>query len=328
MLEINSSLTKGIGTIIGFLSLLTHYEKEVIFKTDNDGFNLLSQLIRIYDLKNIHPVIQDSFKNIDEISDVSKIFSRYISPSTINLFGKIIPNSACQINRKKFIGFAGYTNSNDVFTEKEWLEGDRGFPKNRQYSIESWAEIFKLTKLAGYDVITFDSLDINIETKIQMLQENCEAVIGYEGGIGHICHTLNIPFIMLPWRNGLFSDPDGEFRKDRSYMEQFLHLDKKTYFLESLNELLSWNADKLNEVIDLLKVNRGNNKVLQSPYIFMNMNMIYIKLKDNIIVIHTTLSLLEKNIIKMIYSEKNKLVRTLGGFNLPKVYYVDDIENF
>jgi hypothetical protein len=328
MLEINASLTRGIGTIIGFLSLLTHYEKEVIFKTDNDGFKLLSQLIRIYDLKNIQPVIQDSFKNIHKISDVSKIFSRYISPSNINLFGKTIPNSAYQINRKKFIGFSGYTNSNGAFTEKEWLEGYRGFPRNRQYSIESWAEIFKLTKIAGYDIITFDSFDVNIETKIQMLQENCEAVIGYEGGIGHICHTLNIPFIMLPWRNVPFSDPDGEFPKDRRHMEHFLHLDKKTYFLESLNELLSWNADKLNEVIDLLKVNQGNNKVLQSLYIFMNMNMTHVKIKDNIIITPTTLSLLEKYIIKMIYSEKNELARTLGGFDLPRVYYVDDIENF
>jgi len=329
MLTINTNLARGMGTIIGFLSLLQHYGKEVTFETDAQGFIILIKLIRIYGLKNIYPVVQEPIENRDwnRLGDLAKMFSPYLSPTNVNLFDKVIPNPTIQHHRKPCIGFSCFTNSNKAFTDKDWLEGDRGFPRNRQYSVDEWAKIFKLIKLAGYDIITLDSMRIDIETKMLLLREQCEAVIGYEGGIGHICHTLNIPFIMLPWKNSVVYNPNIYIPKDEQDWHHFLHLDKRTYFLESLSELLSWNTNKLHDIIDSLKEEKGNNKILKESHILMSRDMerFIINGKARRLVQKAQFRELEESIIRMISTESGTPL-CFGGFNPPTIHFVDHID--
>ncbi len=63
-----------------------------------------------------------------------------------------------------------------------------------------------------------------------------------------MAHTLKIPAIILPWR------PYETFLNIDS-----LHLDKRTYFVRSIEEILSWNKFKLQDIIEELYNEVTNN---------------------------------------------------------------------
>jgi hypothetical protein len=100
---------------------------------------------------------------------------------------------------------------------------------------------------------------------------------------------------MLPWRHG-------------GGLEQLLHLDSTTYFLNSVHELLNWvNNDKhkLYDTINALNEGRGNNKFLS---------------KERTIVIDENLGLTDDkgNVIPIWFndSEKKFFKNNLGALKL------------
>lgn len=220
-----------------------NYDRYVQFSTYKNIFGFTDEdfIVSLY--------TQQPNINVVDAGDLFKLHSPYFIPRNLK------PR---QIGSKKYIGLACYQDTNDFFTLDEHKSD---FPKCKQYSIEENAMIFQYIKSRGYEILTLDSKEITIEEKIKLLSENCECVIGYEGGIGHICHLLQIPLILLP----------GNI--DRYYLNMLLHLDKRTYFLKSLNELFEWNSTALANTIVDLNDSKGNNK-------FMNGLLRAIRIKD------------------------------------------------
>jgi hypothetical protein len=64
----------------------------------------------------------------------------------------------------------------------------------------------------------------------------------------HLAHTLKVPTIILPRRYDSFE-----------LASHTMHLDKMTYFVSNVNELLNWSVDDLKSIIIDLKKEKGNN---------------------------------------------------------------------
>jgi hypothetical protein len=171
----------------------------------------------------------------------------------------VLERRSSQTRDKPLIGIAcvNYNSDNDSWL-RDIAHGDytvpTGFPNNRYYTATDYAGIFQLCKLAGYDVITLDTGFGSIADRVELLTNFCDCVIGYEGGMAHLCHSLHIPYIMLPWHSTL----QGTVPVYPEFF-QILHLDRRTYFLESIDEILSWTPAQLEHAIDQCYAEQGNN---------------------------------------------------------------------
>ena len=245
----------GLGSNIAFLSLLIDSKHNIELITDFNSAETLRSLLRIFnqEARNIAITVTDEIINGETVHDSAKIFSPYLSTEQIRINGQDY-----WVDGKKdkpLVGFACYTNNDQWFDSSN---KDFSFPYNKQYSTEYNSQIFRLIKESGYDVITLDSRDISLEQKIFTLNEMCDCVIGYEGGLHHLAHILNIPSIILPWHHTPAGDPKTyEFLHPHLY-----HLDRKTFFVE--DDITMWSSDILKNIIKSLKENNGNNIFLNS----------------------------------------------------------------
>jgi hypothetical protein len=111
----------------------------------------------------------------------------------------------------------------------------------------------------NYDVIYVNSKEINLEQKTYLLNELCDAVICAEGGVAHLSHLLKIPCFILPWHHWI----DGSVQSPYLiYATHNFHIDPCTWFLNSVEELLSWTGSQFNNKIDALYHGQGNNAYL------------------------------------------------------------------
>jgi hypothetical protein len=133
------------------------------------------------------------------------------------------------------------------------------YPNCKIYSIDQYAELYKFIKISGYDVLSLDSRDISVENKAYLISEYCECVIGYEGGIAHLCHMLNVPYIMLPWHLA-----------NVKFDSKLLHIDDKTYLLDSFEQLLSWSALEINHCILELSIGNTNNELVHDSTLILD----------------------------------------------------------
>jgi hypothetical protein len=235
-----------VGMSISFLSMLLNSDNNFHIKVDSPNHSLfpLKKIFNISDEKLSLSVTDDLSQNIFwELSDVGKLTSPYLSPAFVNVKGQQL-SVGCKIN-KPCIALACYQDKEHL---KNYDAADYNWPNNRYWSIEEYSQIFELIKKSGYEVVTLDNHAISLEDKVYWLNEYCEAVIGYEGGLCHLAHTLKIPTIILPWR------PYETFLNIHS-----LHLDKRTYFLNSFEEILTWNEFDLQDKIEQLHNEITNN---------------------------------------------------------------------
>jgi len=238
-IQIGNEWHKGLGTQLGALSVFMAAGVDLVEVSDMVIYNALTEYKKIFNLDSLSISLTSNEQLKDTLypDDCFKLFSPYYKKANANS------------KRKPYIGLACYDNADRVF---DIHDTDLSYPKNKLYPLESNADIFKIIKRAGYDVVTLDSKESTVAEKAWIIENLCECVIGYEGGIAHLSHMLNVPYIMLPWRK------DGG-------LEQLLHLDNTTYFLNSVHELLNWINDdkhKLNETINALREGQGNNKFL------------------------------------------------------------------
>ena len=228
---------RGLGTELSVLSTLMDFGVEQLNinqNLNNKNFDAYKRIFNIQKLK-INHVDPTELTNIVTPHDLFKIYSPYYK----------IPNVQ---KKKSFIGISSYQNS-------EIIEPDNTtYPNCKIYSITQYAELYKFIKTSGYDVISLDSRDITIEDKAYLISEYCECVIGYEGGIAHLCHMLNVPYIMFPW-----------CRINVKFDSKLLHIDNKTYFLDSFEQLLEWTREKLNQCIEELHAGLTNNELVHNP---------------------------------------------------------------
>lgn len=238
-IQITDQWAKGMGTQLCALSAFLHAGVREIEVGHMSIYNALNDYKQLFDLNLNITITTAPMSDAIFPDDCFKLFSPY--------YKKVNANNS---KRKPYIGLACYDNADRIFNMHD---KDLSYPKNKLYPLEDNVDIFKIIKNAGYDVVTLDSKDATRAEKAWIIENLCECVIGYEGGIAHLSHMLNVPYIMLPWRK------DGG-------LEQLLHLDNSTYFLNSVHELLNWINDdkhKLYDTINALRDGQGNNKVLR-----------------------------------------------------------------
>ena len=233
---------RGLGTELSLLSTLMDFgvkQLNINQNLNNKNFDTYKRIFNIQDLK-INQVDPALLRNIITPHDLFKIYSPYYKIPKVQ-------------KKKTFIGIASYQSS-------EVIEpNNTTYPNCKIYSIDQYAELYKFIKISGYDVISLDSRDISIEDKARLISEYCECVIGYEGGIAHLCHMLDVPYIMFPWHldNIIFDS-------------KLLHIDNKTYFLDSFEEFLSWSPAKLNQCIEELHAGFTNNELVHNPGLILD----------------------------------------------------------
>ena len=184
-----------------------------------------------------------------ELGDTSKFFSPYPCPEELNLFGRKIATN--KKDKKPCVCLCIYRDSLQGYSEKNLNDTvlDR-----RHYPIDTNIQITKFIIQSGYDVISLNDYNISLEYKISILNELCDAVICYEGGMAHVAHLLKIPTMILPWR---------DTKKTVTEYIHGLHLDKKTWFIESLDQLTSMTPGEFKYKIHTLHNDQGNNLFLQ-----------------------------------------------------------------
>jgi len=243
------------GMSISFLSMLMNSDHSFHICVDSENHSLvpLKKIYNIPDEKLSISVSDDMTDNIFwELSDVGKLTSPYITPEYV-----LVKNQKLAVGEKSekpCIALACYQDYDHL---KNYDKTDINWPNNRYWSMAEYTKIFELIKNAGYEVITLDNHSISLEDKVYWLNEYCDAVIGYEGGLCHLAHTLKIPSIILPWR------PYESFLNIDS-----LHLDRRTYFVRKFEEILSWNKFNLIDTIELLKNEVTNNVFYTGKVLF------------------------------------------------------------
>ena len=177
-----------------------------------------------------------------------KIFSRYDQFEYITAFGQTLP-----VGRRGKQSAAILINDGNYIKDDKFFDNIQGrddpYPFIKFHTKETYNTILDLVQSAGYDPIIIDSRDISAEHKVFILNELCDFVIGYEGGVCHLAHALKIPAIILPWR----SHP-GEY-----HVTDFLHLDKRTYLIRNEKELNSWTVANLKDLVNNLHNEMGYN---------------------------------------------------------------------
>jgi hypothetical protein len=190
-----------------------------------------------------HPKFLESFK----------FFNRYDQFDQVTLFNHTFPIGRTD---KKcvaiFINNGAFVKNDDFFNLVESNKNGE-YPYSKFHTRSTYDFIIRLVQNAGYDPLIIDHKDISVEHKVFLLNELCDFAIGYEGGMMHLAHSLRIPTIMLPWRA-------------TGYDSDFMHLDKKTYFVRDVEEIFTWTAKQLVELVDGLRTESAyNNQWLVDP---------------------------------------------------------------
>jgi len=251
----------GLGTTICFLSVLweTKFRKSLdkiylIINGENDFVPTFQFFIELYNLDFIYIIsypageqekMLELYGSSRPFSDFAHIFGSYLKPTTPiyrTYRAKYPPNY-------KFIGISITAFMDEIYSEKDTRIDKTAYPHCKYQPIEYFARLITHLKMMGWDIINIDNRDIIIEDKVDLLINHCQAVIGYEGGIAHLCHTLGIPYIMTPWNkeasHPLFCD--------------IMHPTLNCWFLRDAEEIFAWDKKVFNTIIKDLYRGRGNN---------------------------------------------------------------------
>lgn len=247
-----------LGTTLIFLSMLVETNCQVELLVSSDS--ILYDLKKIFQIPDTQLLLVTNGKGYElaDLSDYGKYFSKYFTVDQVLLFGE---KYSTKKRNRPCIGFAIWNDS---------IPGENNnnqYPHCRYYSVETYSKIFQLAVDAGYDVITLNSRVISLEQKIFILNELCDCIVGYEGGMQHLAHCLGVPSIILPYHtdpsgNRPLYDTDGNLDQNLLYYTHKLHIDYKTYFLNSENEIFDWSPSRFRTIIDNLHNNQGNNILL------------------------------------------------------------------
>ena len=259
----------GLGTVISSVSAMVSIENPVVWQVDGTTGPeraLLQYVVDCYD------VSKDKFRfefpdsplgDRVDITDICKFFSPYISFDRIIYHDKSFPIRTEDV-KKPCVGLALYDKRKTIndpnhrpFTQAEFKKTQNSWPERKMWPLETNLKIINLLLSAGYDVISLDSNALRLNDKIYMLNEHCDFVIGYEGGLHHLAHTLNIPSIVLPW-----SCPYSHNNSD--FFIHALHLDKKTWFVQTIEDVLNLTPQSLDESRNQLAAGHGNNMFLNN----------------------------------------------------------------
>ena len=255
----------GLGIIIIQLSFLLAMRRPVTAVVANAD-NLVYDFKRIFQIPDSILTIEQGADGYPDLeSDELCTYAPYFFSNTITLFGQDFSTAK---KKKPCVALAMHHGSG--------LGEDlplKGMPFNKFATADEYHQIFAMLTGAGYDVIVMNHASIDVERKIFLINELCEFVVGYEGGIAQLAHVLKVPAIILPWKyNDMGHAPvyPGILYEPHRY-----HVDPKTYFLNSVNELLNLSKHDLDHLVERL-YNDGGNNILFDPGVTLNPNTLEI----------------------------------------------------
>jgi len=247
MITVECNPWVGLGTAINILSLINSANTQVTIIT-NESTSIYKQLLPIFDLPNISLTTSSIDHTALGSSDFSKVVSQYF------------PVGLTQ-SKKNVIVLTRY--NGNVTQELESDIPNNVFPNNRYYSQSIYDHLTTIATLAGYKVIILNHVQMQLPELVEFLKSQCAAVIGYEGGIAHLAHVLQIPTITFPWHHQTNGEPLRDIFGTPNETHLF-HLDQKTYIPNNVDELLQWSPEYLRQMISSLEHGYGNNKYLRN----------------------------------------------------------------
>lgn len=249
----------GLGIIIIQLSFLLAMRRPVTAVVANAD-NLVYDFKKIFKISDAQLTIEqgtDGFPDLE--SDELCTYAPYFSSDTITLFGQ---NFSTARKKKPCVALAMH-HGNGLGEDLPL----KHMPFNKFATAEEYRWIFDWLTNAGYDVIVMNRADVDVEQKIFLINELCEFVVGYEGGVAQLAHVLKVPAIILPWKyNDMGHNPvyPGIWYEPHRY-----HVDPKTYFVNNINELLDLSRQDLDQLVERL-YNDGGNNILFEPGVTLN----------------------------------------------------------
>lgn len=239
----------GLGIIITQLSFLLALRKKTVAVVQNTD-NIIYDLKRIFGIGDDQLIIEPgTHGHADLETDELCTYAPYFHSDQIQVLGKQYRTAP---KRKTCVALAMHHNGG--LTDPT---GVNGMPYNKFATAQEYNQIFQQLTAHGYDVVTMNQTAMSLEQKIYVLNELCDFVVGYEGGLGHVAHVLGIPYFCLPWQLNDMGHPGVQ--PGLWYEPHRFHADRRTWFLQSADEFLSWNSQDLAQMVDQLINDQGNN---------------------------------------------------------------------
>lgn len=295
-LSIDDSIIIGLGACLSHLMLLNNSQDKIILylrnKTTHERFKLLSKFFKFKNIY-IHPLNPFSYsvKKILNLSENSNFFSEYPE------LNETYTNNSRDKKNRIGVSFYPFDYFNSVHFNREIFEilklnkvdyenSNLKLPFNKYVSLDSKNIINDYLKKNNYKIINFDEFSASdLKFKIKKLQE-IELLITYEGGLAHLAHCMNIPTIIWNWNkfinyNNFFKTTfvtevakqynlndldDCQLVYDPMLLVQSLHLSRNTFFINKALDILDWSKQELDNVIEKLKNNEGNNLFLNNTF--------------------------------------------------------------
>jgi hypothetical protein len=249
-IELNNDHSVGLGDNLCLLSALANVPTPVALYVNNDydTFDRLQHYRRIFripkDQLEIFPM--ETSGNFANVGWPVKFFTDYHKPLYVNLkHGSI----KLDHSKKDCIAIAAQFNNNPDEPNDIW-------PWCRGRPISYWARIFAHVKKMGFDVITVDYAQHDLEDKIELLTKHCRAIISYEGGMAHLAHMIKLPCFLVDWQHPSPSTVLGNFHCD------FVHKTNSVYILRDDTEFFTWDKNAFSRKIFDLEQGQGNNRLV------------------------------------------------------------------
>jgi len=253
----------GLGDYLCTISLLTSVPEPIVAYVNNDdgAYDQLTQLTKLLCIpeRQLKIVYKEGAGNFGGNWHLN-VLGNYYRATSVNVNGRTLP-----LNKKKtgrYIGFACYNgvyehidSNNNLIRYPNHVE-PATYPLALRYrSLPYYAKLFEIVRSWGYDIMTFDH-PFGLDLKVENLVENCEAVIGYEGGMGHLCSVLGIPYLMYDWRTGNINKPYGKFQVET------IHQSSTVFMLPNDEFLLNCSRDEFEHIIYQLNKRKTNNRIV------------------------------------------------------------------
>ena len=237
---------QGLGIIITQLSFVLAARQSSVAVVPNPD-NIVYDLKRIFGIADDRIVIESGTDGLPDLeTDELCTYAPYFHSDTVNLFGHRYSTAR---KKKPCVALAMHHGTG--------LGDSKIMPYNKFATADEYNQTFQKLTDSGYDVITMNQRGMTLEQKVYLLNELCDFVIGYEGGLHHLAHVLEIPCVVFPWH---YNDAGGDPVYPGMYYETHrFQPDRRTWFLKTVDEFLAWTPAELTTMIDRLHNQQGNN---------------------------------------------------------------------
>lgn len=235
----------GLGDILCTLSVLlsSNVKVQVEIEQGSKALTTWNTLVKIFNLESKVTILTidytPEYSFIRHAINKFNVNSPYIDVPQLKIFDSTFKTQNYQPK-----GAIGIVKHNGMFYNSK-INFDE-FPGCRYYSEETWQKIICLIRQSGRDVIELNNTTYGLENKTFIVNNIVDAIIGCDNGVAHLAHILKIPYIMLPWQT------------DSSIVHK-LHIDSRTHFLQSVNDICTWTPQELDITIYNLQKELGNN---------------------------------------------------------------------